>query len=177
MADLSVLRGMVDNYECYYQGTRFLGMTTIDLPDFNFLTDEVSGPGIMGNLAVPAIAHTESLEVTINWRTIHEDLTFLLSPHAHDLTFRISQHNYNASTGRTISQPTRIDFRGLTKSSAIGKLEKSAETESKTTFELITLKVYVDNINWLDYDKLNYKFVVNGTDYLADFRSSVGLSF
>ena len=177
MADLSVLRGQLDNYECYYQGNRFLGMTTVDLPDFNFLTNEVSGPGVMGNLAIPTIAHTESLEITLTWRNIHDELVHALGPHAHDFTLRGSQHNYNASTGKTISQPVRIDFRGLTKQSPFGKFERNEETESKTTFELIRYEIYVDNIQCLKYDKLNYIFTVNGEDFLADYRRSVGLDF
>lgn len=177
MADLAVLRGMTDNYECYYRGNRFLGMTTVDLPDFSFLTDEVSGPGIMGNIAIPAIAHTESLELTLHWRTIHEEMLFALHPHAHDMTLRSSQHNYDHANGKTLSQPVRIDFRGLVKSSEMGKLEKAAETESTTVFELITLQIYVDNQMQLDYDKLNYKFTVYGKDYLKDYRSNVGLDF
>lgn len=177
MADLSVLRGMTDNYECYYRGNRFLGMTTVDLPEFNFLTDEVSGPGIMGNIAIPAIAHTESLEVTLHWRTIHEEMLFALHPHAHDLTLRSGQHNYDIANGKTLSQPVRIDFRGLAKSGEMGKLEKSAETESTTVFELITLQIYVDGDKQFDYDKLNYRFEVYGVDYLRDYRRSVGLDF
>lgn len=176
MTNLSILRGMTDNYEAYDTGQRLLGITTVDLPDFNFLTDEVSGPGVMGNLALPAIAHTESLELSLNWRTINEDLTYLLIPHAHDFSLRSGQHNYDVANGITQSQPIRIDFRGLTKGMPLGKLEKAAETESKTTFELIVLAIYVDNAQKLYYDKLNYIFKIDGADYLADYRSSVGLT-
>ena len=177
MADLSILRGFTDNFECFHTGNRFLGMVSCDLPSFKFLTDEVSGPGIMGNIAIPAIAHTESLELTLHWRTIHEEMLFALHPHAHDMTLRSSQHNYDHANGKTLSQPVRIDFRGLVKSSEMGKLEKAAETESTTVFELITLQIYVDNQMQLDYDKLNYKFTVYGEDYLRDYRRSVGLDF
>lgn len=175
--DLNILQGMLDNYECYDSGNRFLGMTSVELPQFNFLTDEVSGPGIMGNLEIPAIAHTESLELTVNWRTINEKAVQMLQPHANDLSFRISQHQYDQSNGKTLSQPTRIDFRGLTKSGNLGKLEKATETESTTVFSVIRLDVYLDNKKYLEYDKLNYRFVVDGVDYLRDYRQSVGLDF
>lgn len=176
MSDHSVLRGMTDNYEAYDSGNRFLGLTTVDLPDFNFLTDEVSGPGIMGNLAIPAIGHTESLEITLNWRTITDDAMKFLTPHAHDLKLCSSQHNYDSKKATTLSEPVKIEFRGLLKQSPLGKLEKSVETESKSTFELITLKITIDRGVWLDYDKLNYKFEINGFNYLKDFKKSVGLT-
>lgn len=171
--DTSILHGMTDNYEVYDDANRFLGMTTVDLPDFNFLTNEVSGPGILGNLAIPAIGHTESLELTLNWRVITKEFIGFLAPHAYDLSLRISEHAYDIAPGKTKSIPTRIDFRGLSKNNSLGKIEKAAETESKSTFELITLQIYIDNTIYLDYDKLNYKLEINSTDYLDDFQSSV----
>ena len=173
--DLSILHGMTDNYETYDDTNRFLGMTTVDLPDFNFLTDEVSGPGVMGNLAIPAIAHTESLELSLNWRVITKEFLGFFAPHAYDLTLRLSEHAYDIANGTTKSIPTRIDFRGLSKNNTLGKIEKAAETESKSTFELIRLKIYINDKEMLYYDKLNYKFKVNGTDYLADYKSAVGV--
>lgn len=176
-SNFAVTRGMLTGYEVYHEGTRFLGMADVELPDFTFKTDTLTGPGIMGDLDMPGLGHTESLEITLNWRTINTDLIKLAAQKAHDVTLRGSQQNYDQSQKKIASEAVRIDFRGIPKQATLGKFEHVSQTESKSVFEVITLHVYVADVQKIKYDKVNYLCVIDGVDYLSEYRKNVGLSF
>ncbi len=176
-SNFAITRGFLTGYEVYYEGRRFLGMATVDLPEFNFKTNTISGPGIMGDIDFAGLGHTESLEITLNWRTINTDLITLAGQKAHDLTLRGSQQNYDQANKKIASEPVRIDFRGIPKQATIGKFEHVEQTESKSVFEVITLHIYIANVMKIKYDKVNYICEIDGVDYLKEYRENVGLSF
>ena len=177
-SNFAITRGMLTGYEAYYEdGNRFLGMVTIDLPDFSFKTNTISGPGVLGELELAGLGHTESLEITLHWRTIHSDLTMLAGQKAHDLTLRGSQQNYDQANKIISSEPVRIDFRGIPKKMTLGKFEHVEQTDSESVFEIVTLHLYVGGEQLIKYDKVNYIAEINHVDYLSDYRRNVGLSF
>ena len=69
-SNFAVTRGFLTGYEVYHEGTRLLGMADVELPELKYKTNTISGPGIMGDLELPGLGHTESLELTLNWRRI-----------------------------------------------------------------------------------------------------------
>lgn len=176
-SNFAITRGMMTGYEVYHEGTRFLGMATVDLPEFNFKTNTISGPGIMGEIDFAGLGHTESLEITLNWRTINTDLIALAEQKAHDLTLRGSQQNYDQANKKIASEAVRIDFRGIPKKATLGKFEHVEQTDSSSVFEVITLHIYIAGTLKIKYDKVNYICEINGVDYLKEYRANVGLSF
>lgn len=177
-SNFAITRGFLTGYEVYYEGgVRFLGMATVDLPEFTFKTNTISGPGIMGDIDFAGLGHTESLEITLNWRTINTDLTQLASQRAHDLSLRGSQQHYDQANKIIASEPVRIDFRGIPKQLTLGKFEHVEQTESKSVFELVVFHMYIGGLQLIKYDKVNYICEIQGVDYLRDYRENVGLSF
>lgn len=176
-SNFAITRGMLTGFEVYHEGTRLLGIADAELPEFNFKTNTLTGPGIMGDLDFPGLGHTESLEITLNWRTINDDLIIFAEQKAHDVTLRGSQQNYDQAYKKIASEAVRIDFRGLPKSAPLGKFEHVEQTESKNTFEIVTLHLYIAGVQKIKYDKVNYICEINGVDYLKDYRANVGLSF
>lgn len=176
-SNFAVTRGMMTGFEVYHEGRRFLGMATVDLPDFNFKTNTLSGPGIMGDFDFPGLGHTEALEITLNWRTINDDLIVLAEQKAHDVTLRGSQQNYDQANKKIASEAVRIDFRGIPKQATLGKFEHVEQTDSKSVFEVVTLHIYIAGVQKVKYDKVNYICTINGVDYLKEYRSNVGLDF
>lgn len=175
MATLEV-RGQTTNFEIYYEGQRVpIGIGSLDLPEIVYKSNTLTGAGIAGDVDMPTQGMTESMELTINWRSIHGDLTQLAAQRAHDLSCRSAQHIYDAGTGNMRAQAIRIDVRGIPKNMTLGKFEQASETESKSVLEIIYLKLSVDNDVKVEIDKFNYIHTVNGTDWLADTRVALGL--
>lgn len=174
--NLSELRSQLTNYEVFFGETRILGHASIDLPDLKFKTATIAGAGITGDIEMATPGTTESLELTLNWRSIHSDLSEFSTQQAIDLVLYGSQHIYDQSKGSARAQQVKINVRGIPKNTPLGKFEPASITESKNTLEVLYLKVTVDNEVIFELDKLNYIYVVNGTDYLEDTRKALNIS-
>jgi P2 family phage contractile tail tube protein len=164
------------NYKVYDSNSKALmGLATIELPEIAALTDTVSGAGIAGEVDSPTIGHTGSLETTLTFRTIEAAATSLSAPKAHAIDCRSSQQVYDSANGVYKTVPVRVSMRGITKSSSLGSLEINAATDTEVVLEVVYLKIWIDNKERVEIDKYNYKYVVDGVDYLAQTRRDMGM--
>jgi P2 family phage contractile tail tube protein len=171
----NVVRDKLTDYAVFKDGKIMLGTADIEMPSIEYLTDTIKGPGIAGEVDMPTMSMTNSMEVKINWRTINEDLTDLMAPRAHDLEFRGAQANYDSATGRIQQVPVIVKVRVLPKSGELGKFETGATTGSSNTMVCVYLKVTVGGVTRVEIDKFARVFRINGTDFMAEIRSALGL--
>ncbi|WJZ69995.1 head closure [Vibrio phage vB_VpaM_XM1] len=164
------------NFRVYVDGDNQAGVATVDLPDIEFMTDTVSGAGIAGEVDSPILGHLSSMAATITWRTITEYAMSLTAPKAHSIDFRGSQQVYDAAGGTLGSKPVRVSIKGTPKRTGLGSLEVGSTTDSESEFEVTFMKIWVDGIERIEIDKYNFKFVVDGVDYLASVRQDLGLN-
>lgn len=115
------------------------------------------------------------METTINWNAITTEGLNLLRDGTVSLTFRIAQNEINASADNNQVKAIRIHLRGLVKSSALGSAEVNAKSEQTTVIETTYLRVFVNDEEQVEIDKLNMIFKVQGNDQLGDVRKALGL--
>ena len=163
------------NYRVYLAGNALAGIATVDLPDIEAMTDTVSGAGIAGEIDSPVLGHFGSMTCTCTWRTITADATQLAAQKAHEIEFRGSQQVYDAANGTYSTVPVRVAIRGIPKRLGLGSLEVGSATDSETEFEVNYMKVFVNNLPRIEIDKYNFKYVVDGVDYLASVRADLGM--
>ena len=163
------------NFEVFYSTNRLIGVAEVTLPDLEFMNAEISGAGVAGKFNAPVIGFVDSAEIELSWRTIVKDLSIFTTPGAIDLTLYSAMESYNHSTGKLGAEQVKITTRVFNKKIGLGSLKPAEQTETKTTLEVLTLKVEVGGKVIIDFDKINYKYIVNGTDYLQGTRSALGI--
>ena len=163
------------NYEVYVEGNRYLGTASVDLPEINYMTNEIKGAGVAGQIDVPTLGHVENIEITLHWRSIFERPLDLMKQDAVMLSLRGAMMKYDAATGVTKPLPVRIDCRCLAAGLTLGKLEPSEQTDTESKFNLDYIKITVDGSKKFEHDKFNYIHEVGGYDYLSATRSALGL--
>lgn len=163
------------NYEVYVEGNRHLGSASVDLPEFNYMTNEQKGSGIAGTIEVPTRGHVEDLEVTIHWRNIFERPVDLTAQDAVLISFRSAVQVYDAAKGITKISAVRVDVRALSAGITLGKLEPSEQSDTESKFKIDYISVMVDGVEILEHDKFNFVHKVNGVDMLADVRAALGI--
>ena len=87
------------------------------------------------------------------------------------LTLRGSMQCTDPKTGATGYYPIRVVVRGKAKTTTLGKVAKGKKMESEVELEILYIKVEINNAVVLELDKLNFVFVLNGIDMLAQIRS------
>lgn len=175
MASINPIPERTINFRVYDDSNAVLGVATVDLPDIEAMSDTVSGAGIAGEVDSPTLGHFGSMTLTINWRTITGDAAKLNAQRVHHLEFRASQQINDPARGELYTQPVRIVARCTPKNLSLGSLEVSATTDSSSEFEVSYLKIFIDGKETIEIDKYNFKFAVNGEDFLRQVRRDLGI--
>jgi len=162
------------NFSVYYDGEDYLGTADGDLPSLEAMTDEVKGAGIAGKFDSVTLGHFDSLKLSLTWRTVTDAVIKLSHQKAHDIDLYAALQDYDAGRGEYKTRSLHVYVKAIPKTIGLGKLTVAEKTDTKTEFELLYIKVELDNKERIELDKLNYIFKVDGVDYLADVRSALG---
>ena len=163
------------NYMVYDEANVLLGCANVELPKFEAMTDTISGAGIAGELDTPTLGHFGPMGLNITWRTITSPAVGLLAPTERLLTIRGSQQYYDSAKGVTLPQAVKVATKVKPKVLDLGSFEPGASTDSGSEFEVSYIKIWINNVPRIELDKYNFKFIVDGIDYLAKVRSDLGL--
>lgn len=165
---------LINAYNVYLSG-RLLGVSgEVELPELEAITDTIEAAGVLGEIETPATGHFGSAKVKIPFAILHEDVFKLVdTTKALELTLRGSEQFMDRKTGNTEDIPVKIVIRGKATTNTLGTLSKGKKGEPEIEIETLYIKVDVNNSTVLELDKLNFKFVVNGTDLMAKIRKNV----
>lgn len=173
---INVVPERLTAFRVYLDGSADLkGLTDIQLPSLEPMTDTVSGAGIAGEYESPTLGHFKSMTLTLNFRTVTNELFSLLRQQAQRLDCRGAFQEYDAGSGSYTIRQARILVQGIPTKIDPGKFETGAATGGSVDLSVLYLKIDVDGVTRVEIDKLNYKCVINGVDYLAGVRSALGL--
>ncbi|QHJ79165.1 MAG: hypothetical protein [Caudoviricetes sp.] len=161
------------NFNVYAGDNVLLGVADVELPEITKMTDTISGAGIAGEIESSVLGHFESMEATINYRTVQRVAAELLSSRARQLTLRGAQQVHDASTGETVVQRVRVTMNVQNKGFALGTFAPASNTDSSGTYEVTYLALYIDDKEVLIIDKYNMVFKINGIDELLAVRRAI----
>lgn len=164
----------INAFNVYKQGYKLVGLSDeIKLPDFESLTETISGAGILGEIDSPTVGLFSSMEMEIPFRQLTTSIADLMNPlKGVDLTLRGSSQ-VTDSTGNVSFEGIRVVVRGRNKSLTGGKFKQGAGTASSVKLELTYCKIEIAGKNIIELDKLNCVYKVNGVDILSKVRSLI----
>lgn len=164
----------VVNYNVYFGNEKLIGINAkATLPKLEPTTQTVSGAGIAGEYESPVPGHFGKMEMDLTFNTVSEDSAKLLIPGAKSLILRASQQSYDVSGGQMLYRPLKITVKVLPKGVDLGDLEAGKSTNTKNTFEVTYIKVEENGKVLIELDKINFIYIVNGIDVLADIRNQI----
>jgi len=163
-------------FRVYLEGSTDLkGVADLQLPSLEAMTETVRGAGIAGEYESPTLGHFGSMKLGLNWRTVSKDMVRLMRQKALRLDCRGAFQEYDAGAGEYVIRQTRVVVQGPPTKGDPGKFETGAPSDGSSEIEVLYLKIDIDRRTVVELDKLNYKCVIDGVDYLADVRSALGL--
>lgn len=150
------------------------GVATLDLPSITMVSNTLKGGGIAGEIDSPALGQVQSMELGINWQNLCDDSVRTMKGTVQKFTCYVARQEYDETDGELSKSGIKIAVRGHCKSFEPGNIEQGSGSDGSSKFELTYLKIYNDSTVMIEIDKLNYKFVVDGQDQLAEVRSMLG---
>lgn len=164
----------VHNYNVYDDTNKLVGVSAeVTLPTLEAMSETVSGAGMLGEYESPTPGHFGSITMEIPFRTLMDTSFSLMKNRGRTLVLRAAQQSYDVTTGKVSYRPLKITIKYIPKALELGKLAPGAMTESKNTIEVLYIKIEENNRVLLELDKLNFIYVIDGEDLLADVRSFI----
>ena len=167
MSGAKTIPTKINRYNVYNAGNRLLGMgDEMPLPDFESLTETISGAGILGEIDDPTVGYFTNQEVEIPFRVTDEEAVDMLDmTKAVPLTIRGAAQTTN-SEGDIEFRQIRVVIRGRSANFTPGKLKAGSQMETKLTLTLLYILIEMDGEPLVELDKLNEVFKIRGRDVL-----------
>lgn len=162
------------NFAVYEDATEYFGMAEITLPEISQITEEVKGAGISGSFNAAFVGHIEAMSLTLNFRSVTNDAIKLAEPRNHRLDLRASQQSYDNASGKFIQTAIKHVLVVTPTKFSPGKLAPAASAEASGEYSVTYFATYIDGVKQLEIDIINFIYIVNGTDYLAEVKKALG---
>lgn len=166
---ISGIPEVIHDFNIYNKGNKIVGLTgEVSIPDFEAVTETISGAGILGEIETTIAGRYGSMEQEIPFRCIDEDFFKLINPtKSVELTLRGAIQCNKKSDGSTTYVGMRIVYRGRCKKISIGTVKQGGPMDSSIAIELTYILIEMDGKKKIELDKINGVFKVNGVDLLA----------
>lgn len=164
---MSKIPSQVMDFRLYNSSSQLIGTgEEITLPTISTVTKTVNLAG--GNIDLPSMA-TENLELEIPFTVFDEEEAGVISlTNVTTIIIRGSLQKTNQSSHDFDYSGIVITAKGFAKEIEIGKLKRADGMDSKIKMSLSYLKVApYSGTPWLEIDKLNGTFKLNGEDVRA----------
>lgn len=160
---------VIHDFNLYLSGNKLGGVTgEVALPDFEAVTETISGAGILGEFESVIAGRYGSMEQEVPFRVINEDMFKLIDPTVPvELTLRGAIQQTVKATGAVDYIGMRVVFRGRSKKIAIGTVKQGGPMDSSIALELTYILIEMDGKSKVELDKINGVFRINGVDLLA----------
>lgn len=172
MAEQYEIPEKVINFNMYNSAEKLIGITgEVKLPTLEEMTETMSGAGILGEYESGTPGHFGSMETEIPFSLVSKYPMSLMTNDFKVLFLRGAKQVVNLTTGEKERKSLKITLKGSHKSTDLGKAAVAGKMETTGKIEILYIKIETDGITILELDKLNFVYVVNGVDQLADIKA------
>lgn len=167
---------LVISYALYEDSVEYMGTTEVTLPDIEFLTAEIAGAGIAGNVTEVVIGHMNAMTTTFNFRTIGENAGKLIEPRIHTIDLRVAQQQWDGKSSVTSIGSVKHIMKVKPKKITLGKASEASTADVSGEYAVFYYAMYIDNKIKTEIDPFNYVCKINGKDYLSEVKKALGRS-
>lgn len=163
--------GMLNNYNCYLEGGRLIGVVDTELPKFDPFTEEISGAGLLGSYEEVILGHFKSMTVKLNFRVPTKQIGLLWQPLDHLIELRSAIQNANGI--KREKDGYHVTLVATPKAHELGKMEVGKPTGNSIEMEVFYILIIFDGVELVMLDKKNFIYRVNEIDQLKEIRDLI----
>lgn len=173
---MPIVPEIINDYRVYVNGSTDLrGIADLQLPSFDNMTETINGAGILGEVESRVFGSFQSMKLVINWRMITGELLEFLKPGELQIDCRIANQEYDSTARANKIIPNRVLVKGNALKNDLGKAAKGSGYDGSSEIEVTYIKIEREGKTFIELDKYNYIFIVDGIDHLAELRKALGL--
>lgn len=142
------------------------GVSSVDLPDVNFETEDITTAGVRGTISKSSIMNVESMEATININGSNPEHAQLDVKSVQNLKVNWITDAMQLGDGQQQSQQNTVSLRVQRKNLTLGTLERQNAREATKVFEVLAITHSINGSEVFHFDKTDKSasgYRVNGT--------------
>ena len=161
----------INRYNLYNEAERLLGTgDEVTLPDFEAMSDTISGAGILGEIEDPTVGYFGNQEIEIPFRVVNEEAVDMMDmTKAVQLTLRGAQQTTN-SAGDIEFRQMRVVVRGRCKKFSPGKVKAGSAMDTKITLTVLYILIELEGQRMVELDKTNEQFWIRDKDVMKKIK-------
>jgi hypothetical protein len=165
----------VNNYSVWKNGYRFIGMSTITMPNLANLTDTLKGAGYGGETDYPVQAHYQNWDVTFNFHAITRESLELMRQDAVHVECLAGVQYQDPGTHMISVEGWRFSMIVLPKGFDLASFEVGVKQNVAILCGCTYIKGVYRGETVFEKDKVNIVDDVLHTDYARPTRSAIGM--
>ena len=162
------------NFAIFEDGTEYLGMASVGMPTLSNLVQSINGAGIAGNIEAVIKGHVDNMTLTLNFRTTTPQSVKLSELRRHIIDLRVAQQNedtINNSLGVTREKHVMVV---IPKTHNVGNIAPASPSNGTGEYAVRYWATWIDGKKVREIDPVNFIYMVDGVDYLADVKKALG---
>lgn len=162
------------DFEVYEDSVNLVGVAKVTPPDIEFLTASITGAGITGTIEAVLIGMVNTMTTTLNFRSVTDAATKLMSPKKHQLDLRVAEQYWDTvGVGKEVWADKYV-LVVVPKKTSIGEIAPASAANVSGEYTTYYYAGYKDGEKLWEIDPFNQVCIVDGVDYLADVRKALG---
>lgn len=162
------------DFEVYENSVNYLGISSAVMPSINYITQQITGAGISGNIDAVLIGMVDAMSTTLNFRSATDSAVTLLKPEKHTLDLRVAEQHWNTMNTERNVVADKYVMVCVPKNFAPGTVAPASLADTNLEMSVTYYAGYRDGKKLWEIDPFNYICNIGGTDYMADVRKALG---
>ena len=165
----------VINYKMFEGTNEYVGMAQVTLPSLQFMTANVRGAGIAGEIEAVLIGQMQAMQIQFQMLTLSKQAIDLAEPRDHTWEFHEAQQNFD--TARHAHAPEHVKHVIIARPKQMdgGTLQPQSASSPNITASVSYWAEYRNGEKVLELDPAGYICYFNGVDYLEPVRAALGM--
>jgi P2 family phage contractile tail tube protein len=166
----------LNNYSLWYEGYRFIGMTTVTLPNLANLTDELKSAGYGGTTTYPVQSHYGDWAVVFNFTAPSRDSIKLMAQDGLMVQAMSGTQEHETGEHKILIGAWTYTLGIIPRGFDLGALEVGVKQNVAIEAACTYIKAVYNGETMFEKDKPNMKDVILGVDYARNIRRAIGMT-
>ena len=162
------------DFKVYEDKNEYLGIAQVTLPDIAYITQQLTGAGIAGNVEAVLIGMVDAMTTSMQFRSCTDAAAKLAKPIAHQIDLRVAEQYWDSVAGQRTVQADKYVLKLIPKKFTPGNIAPASPTDANGEYSTYYYAAYKDGKQLWEIEPHNYICVIDGVDYMQPVRKALG---
>ena len=162
------------DFEVYENKTNFIGVAKATLPNINFLTQQITGAGIAGNVEAVLIGMVDAMSLGLEFRSATDAAVKLMKPEKHKIELRVAEQYWNTTKREKEIMADKYVCIIMPKTFSPGSVAPATAADASGEYSVYYYAGYKDKKPLWEIDPFNYICKIGNKDYMKPVRKALG---